>query len=248
MVSFTEKRLKKLSRISEFALLGTDGFFYVFGEPETVTGCLYADGHLSKKPKKEEVVLTRVNPNDDTDWIVNTKNNIDHLYDKAVRIHGIKYGEPLSSFNLPSSKWIALNERVKNEDASHIQIECNGIEIRVYCFDVRSTIGSSNYKPSWITGANGLYLKAGKIQFKFSIDVAAWKKLPVGDVAVKVFDNGIMRLDYIDEGFRVSIRDQEIRRPHIAFYSKMMEQRVLLLFHPKKGVMVKEGNEETSIE
>ena len=31
MASVLQKRLKKVSRISDFALLGTDGLFYVFG-------------------------------------------------------------------------------------------------------------------------------------------------------------------------------------------------------------------------
>lgn len=234
MASLLERRLKKLSRISEFALLGTDGFFYVFGEPATETGCLYADGSLAKKVPEERVVLTRKNSSDDTKWVVNTKDNIDYFYNKAVSIHGIKYGEPQSSFNFSSSKWEVLNKRIEDEDASHFQIEGDGREIRAYCFDVRSTIGSSNYKPSWISGANGLYLKAAESSFKFSVDVAAWKKLPIGDVAVKVFSNGIMRLDYTDEGFRISIRDQGVRRSHIGFFSKRMGKRVLILFHPKK--------------
>lgn len=245
MTTALEQRLKKLSRISEYALLGTDGFFYVFGNPETVTGCLYADGHLSKKPKQENVVITRKEP-DGEKWIVNTKDNIDYLARKAITIHGIKFDEPVVSFNLSLSKWEMLNKRIKDEDASHIQIECDGKEIRAYFFDVRSTIGSSNYKPSWVTGANGLYLKSGRNEFKISIDVAAWKKLPVSDVTVKGFDNGILRLDYIDEGFRISIRDQEVRRPHIGFYSVRLGKRVLCLFHPKKGTMVAESNEVTS--
>ena len=59
---------------------------------------------------------------------------------------------------------------------------------------------------------------------------------------MKLFDNGIIRLEYIDEGIRISMRDQVIRRPHIAFYSERMKKRVLFLFHPKKGSLVKEEN------
>lgn len=136
MTTALEQRLKKLSRISEYALLGTDGFFYVFGNPETVTGCLYADGHLSKKPKQETVVITRKEPEGEK-WIVNTKENVDYLTRKAITIHGIKFDEPVVSFNLPLSKWEMLNKRIKDEDASHIQIECDGKEIRAYFFDVR---------------------------------------------------------------------------------------------------------------
>lgn len=243
MVTVLERKLRKLSRISEFALLGTDGFFYVFGEPDSPTGCLYADGTLSRTPKQEQVVLTRNNPNGGVDWIVNTKHNISLLYERAVRIHAMKIGEPLSTFALPLSKWEMINKRVSDEDPSHIQIECDGKEIRAYVFDVRSTIGSSNYKESWLSGANGLYLKAEKTPFQISIDVVAWKKLPIADVTVRVFACGILRLDYIDEGFRVNIRDQEIRRPHTGFYSERLGKRVLFLFHPRRGTMVAESKE-----
>jgi hypothetical protein len=246
VASILQKRLKLVSRISDFALLGTDGLFYVFGDPEYATGCMYADGYLPHKVKKEQVVSTKKEPKD-VKWIVNTSENIDYLLDKATQIHKIK-NNLITSFNLSETKWKTLNERIYKDDVSHFQIECNGKDIRAYCFDVRSTIGSSNYKPTWVSGANGLYVKVGKIPFKISIDVAAWKKLPIENVVVKLFDNGIMRLEYIDDGIRISIRDQEIRRPHTAFYSERMKKRVLFLFHPKKGTLVKEDVLETEVD
>jgi hypothetical protein len=232
-----EQRLRKLSRISDLALLGTDGFFYVFGKPGTGVGCLYADGNLTKSVKQEAVVLTR-NQSPDDKRTVNTKENIDYLVSKAIKIHSIKFDEPIISFTLTAAKWEIINKRIRDEDATHFQLECNGIEIRAYFYDVRSTIGSSNFKPSWISGANGLYLRAGHKQFRFSIDASAWKRLPISNVVIKVFNNGILRMDYIDEGFRVNIRDQLARRPHLGFFSKRLEKRVLMLFHPKNGTMV----------
>lgn len=239
MTSILQKRLSKVSRISEFALLGTDGLFYVFGEPKYSTGCMYADGYLPHKVKQEQVVLTKKNPKDSDEWVVNTRENIDILMERAIAIHKIK-NNLISSFTLSDAKWLLLNEKIMKEDATHFQIECDGKIIRSYCFDVRSTIGSSNYRSTWIKGANGLYIKLCNQPFKFSVDVSAWKNLPIGNVKVKVFDNGIMRLEYTDEPIRISIRDQEIRRPHTAFYSERMKKRVLFLFHPKKGTLVKE--------
>ena len=203
---------------------------------------MYADGYLPRKVNQEQVIITKKEPKD-VKWIVNTAENIDYLLGKATQIHQIK-NKLITSFSFTESKWRSLNERIMKEDASHFQIECNGEDIRAYCFDVRSTIGSSNYKPTWVSGANGLYLKVGKIPFKFSVDVSAWKKIPVENVVVKVFDNGIMRLEYIDDGIRISIRDQEIRRPHAAFYSKRMKKRVLFLFHPMKGTLAKDSPKE----
>lgn len=239
-MTILQARLKKLSSLSDKALLGTDGKFYVFGEG--ICECLYADGHMSRKIKKEEVVRIKYDEYflDDP---VNTKANRIALIDKAAKIYQIVDDDLLAEFSLNDVKRRALAKRIKEEDATHFQIECNGKEIRAYCFDVRSTIGSSKLRVEELLGANGLYLKVGKRPFKFSVDATAWGKLPKEGCSVKIYSNGIMRLEYHNDGIRVSIRDQEIRRPHMAFYSERMKKRVLFLFHPKKGSLVKENSD-----
>ena len=253
MTTAFEKRIRKLSPLSDKALLGTDGYFYVFGED--ITGCLYADGQMSKKVSKEQVLrIRRETPPslDDDDYYdyteadlwkqnLNTKQNIKELFEKAARTYEIKYDELLAEFPITDVKRRALANRIIDEDATHFQIDCDGKEIRAHCFDVRSTIGSSLLKQEELLGANGLYLKAGKIPFKFSVDATAWSKLPKEGATAKIYSNGIMRLEYHDDAIRISIRDQEIRRPHTAFYSERMKKRVLFLFHPKKGTLVKEA-------
>ena len=237
------KRLKKLSPLSDKALLGTDGKFYVFGEG--ISGCLYADGHMSRRVPKEKVVRIR---NEELGSVepVNTKANIKELFEKAAKTYQIKYEELLAEFPISETKRKTLAKRIIDEDATHFQIECDGKEIRAHCFDVRSTIGSSLLKQEELLGANGLYLKAGKIPFKFSVDATAWSKLPKEGATAKIYSNGIMRLEYHDDAIRISIRDQEIRRPHTAFYSERMKKRILFLFHPKKGTLVREDISNSS--
>ena len=232
-----DKKLKKLSSLSDKALLGSDGRFYVFGEG--ICECLYADGHISRKVKKEEVVRIKFdeffldNP-------VNTKANRIALIEKAANTYKIIDDDLLAEFSFNDVKRRSLAKKIEEEDATHFQIECDGKEIRAYCFDVRSTIGSSKLRQEELLGANGLYLKVGKRPFKFCVDATAWSKLPKEGCSVKIYSNGIMRLQYHNDGIRVSIRDQEIRRPHTAFYSERMKIRVLFLFHPKKGTLVRD--------
>jgi len=237
------KRLKKLSPLSDKALLGSDGKFYVFGEG--ITGCLYAEGHMSRKVPKEKVINI-IQDSYANNEPINTRSNMLKLRDKAAKTYQIKYDELLAEFPISETKRKTLAKRIIDEDATHFQIECDGKEIRAHCFDVRSTIGSSLLKQEELLGANGLYLKAGKIPFKFSVDATAWSKLPKEGSTAKIYSNGIMRLEYHDDAIRISIRDQEIRRPHTAFYSERMRKRVLFLFHPKKGTLVREDISNSS--
>ena len=237
------KRLKKLSPLSDKALLGSDGKFYVFGEG--ITGCLYAEGHMSRKVPKEKVIKI-IQDSYANNEPINTRSNMLKLRDKAAKTYQIKYDELLAEFPISETKRKTLAKRIIDEDATHFQIECDGKEIRAHCFDVRSTIGSSLLKQEELLGANGLYLKAGKIPFKFSVDATAWSKLPKEGATAKIYTNGIMRLEYHDDAIRISIRDQEIRRPHTAFYSERLKQRVLFLFHPRKGTLVRENISNSS--
>jgi len=59
-------------------------------------------------------------------------------------------------------------------------------------FSVGSTIGSSLLKQEELLGAKGLYLKTGKMPFKFSVDTTAWTKLPKEGSTAKIYSNGIM--------------------------------------------------------
>ena len=80
-MTILQARLKKLSSLSDKALLGTDGRFYVFGEG--ICECLYADGHMSRKVKKEEVVRIKYDA-DFLDNPVNTKSNRIDLTEKEI--------------------------------------------------------------------------------------------------------------------------------------------------------------------
>jgi len=48
------------------------------------------------------------------------------------------------------------------------------------------------YKTRRLLGANGLYLKTGKMPIKFSVDTTAWNKLPKEGSTAKIYSNGIM--------------------------------------------------------
>jgi hypothetical protein len=48
------------------------------------------------------------------------------------------------------------------------------------------------YKTRRLLGANGLYLKTGKMPIKFSVDTTAWTKLPKEGSTAKIYSNGIM--------------------------------------------------------
>ena len=204
MTTAFEKRVRKLSSFSDKALLGSDGYFYVFGDD--ICSCFYADGRMSKKVPKEKVLRIRretpPSPDDDDYYEyteadlwkqnLNTKQNIKELFEKAAKTYEIKYDELLAEFPITETKRKTLAKRIIDEDATHFQIECDGKEIRAHCFDVRSTIGSSLLKQEELLGANGLYLKAGKIPFKFSVDATAWTKLPKEGSTAKIYSNGIM--------------------------------------------------------
>jgi hypothetical protein len=139
-----EKRLKKLSRLSDRALLGSDGKFYVFGEG--ITECLYVEGHMSRKVPKEKVWRIRSektyeeiydDPNDEDSPYklvevihpiiqdLNTNKNRLELFEKAARTYEIKYDELLAEFPITGIKRRELAKRIIDEDATHFQIDCD---------------------------------------------------------------------------------------------------------------------------
>jgi len=227
MTTELRKRLAPFSRLSDTALLGTNGYFYVFGEG--VSSCLFIDGQITTKLKKD--MLIQIGSGEKG---ADAKSDVlKLLIRKAATVLSLKYDFTITGLVLSASKWGILNNRIKDLNATHIQFEGDGEEIRVYAFDIRAIVGSSAMRQSYISGANGLYLKRSGHKFEFTALADAWLRLPVDSVSIDISTCGVLRMEYSDNGIRVNIRDQDIRRPHTAFYSKRIKRRVLFLFHPK---------------
>jgi hypothetical protein len=227
MSTLLQKRLAPFSKLSREALLGTNGYFFIFGDG--AASCLYIDGQITTKPKKETILPINTSGADFNE----SSDKLKLLVRKAATVLSLKYEFIGSGLSISFSKWTSLNRRMKELNATHIQFEGDAKEIRVYPFDIRALVGSSSMRQSYISGANGLYLKKSHLRFQFTVLADAWLKLPLGSASLDFSNCGILRLEYSENGIRVNIRDQEIRRPHTAFYSSRIKRRVLFLFHPK---------------
>jgi hypothetical protein len=236
MSALLQKKLAPFSKLSREALLGTNGYFYIFGDG--ISSCLYVDGQITTKPKKD--IIFELNAGSKEKG--KSRVNLNLLLRKAATVLSLKYDFNMNGLSLSASKWTTINQRIRELNATHLQFEGDGEEIRVYPFDIRALVGSSSMRKSYISGANGLYLKRSNVKFQFTVLAEAWMKLPVETASVSISKCGIMRIEYSENGIRVSIRDQEIRRPHTAFYSRRNKMRVLFLFHPKELPLVMEDN------
>ena len=221
-------RLKQFSKLSDTAILAEDGYFYIFGQDKCDS--LFVDGLMSKAVKKQKLVQLRA---------ASTRNvedaeidSIDDLMNKITRVNKIRQGAIEGSFTLSKAFRAEIGRQVKDTTSTHIQFESDGETAAAHMFDITATHGRSSWRESYVAGVTGLPLVNASGSFSFTSRADSFLSLPNEAVTVSIYAAGIMRLVYSKDGIRVTIRDQEIRKPFTKFWSAATGREVTFLFHP----------------
>ena len=128
-----------------------------------------------------------------------------------------------------------LLKRAKDSQATHVAFESDGTTAKAYWFDLVSTIGYSSFRSSYLAGCRGIPLPdSSGGPFSVTVHFVAFAALPTESFVCSVYEAGFLRLLADKDGVRITIRDQEIRRPFTTFASEKVNSEVAFLFHPEK--------------
>jgi hypothetical protein len=222
-------RLKQFSKISNSAIIADDSYYYIFGQDKCDS--LFVDGLMNKPVKKMRLVQLRaaskLSAVDDA-----SVDRIEDVRCKIDRVNKISQGAIEGSFMLTKAFWIELIKLVKDNKSTHIQFETDGDTAAAHVFDIVATHGRSSWRESYVAGVVGVPLVSSSGSCIFTSRADAFLSLPYEAATVSIYASGIMRLVYSKDGTRVTIRDQEIRKPFTQFISESNGTNVIFLFQP----------------
>lgn len=220
------RTIQKFQRFSDYCVLDHNGIFFIFAEGNNDS--IVISGPHREKISKNKIVRTSTDHSRISQQIKN------QLIEATSKIWELSLGTSIASFSILSGTQKKIRDILISTNSTHIEFNCDENNAKAFPFDISAADGNVLWRKSFIEHTDGIQLSnfSGSAS-TFVMKAETFLALPNETFSFSIYQNDYAIITLTEDGSRIYVRDQNIRKPYTSFLSGLLAKKIVFSFHPK---------------